>query len=147
MEIIKLSDFKRKNFSKAVNELYQLTDFNNSQYPNYMEWFFGKNIPRIIRGEGDVLFTLDGLSVQGLIVMKNTTEEKKLCTFMVDECYRKQIIGTNLLEEAFKYLKTDKPSITIPENNIEQFKFFIDYYDWKNTGITDQYNSREIIYN
>ena len=65
MEIIKLSDFKRKNFSKAVNELYQLTDFNNSQYPNYMEWFFGKNMPRIIRGEGDVLFTLDGLRCIG----------------------------------------------------------------------------------
>ena len=147
MDIIRLSDFKRRNFSKAVNELYQLTDFNSSQYPNYMEWFFGKNIPRIIKGEGDVLFTLDGLSVQGLIVMKNTEEEKKLCTFMVDECYRKQSIGTNLLEEAFKYLNTDKPSITIPEKNIDQFKFFIDYYNWENTGFTDKYNSAEILYN
>ena len=147
MDIIRLSDFKRKNFSKAINELYNLTDFNNLQYPNYTEWFFGKNIPRIIRGEGDVLFTLDGLTVQGLIIMKNTEEEKKLCTFMVDECYRKQNIGTGLLEEAFKYLGTETPTITIPERNINQFKFFIDYYGWKNNGIIDDYNSEEIVFN
>ena len=42
MEKYILSTMRDKNFSKAVNELYMLTDYNKKQYPDYFKWFYQK---------------------------------------------------------------------------------------------------------
>ena len=34
---------KDKNFSKATNEIYLLTDYNRLQYPEYYKWYYQKN--------------------------------------------------------------------------------------------------------
>ena len=59
MEKFVLSKMHDKNFSKAVNEIYLLTDYNKNQYPEYYKWFFSKNIPRVINGSGDIIFYLE----------------------------------------------------------------------------------------
>lgn len=142
-----LSDFKGKNFSKAVNEIYQLTDFNNKQYPNYLQWFYNKNVPRILDNSGEVIFCLDGFMLQGLSILKRDDTETKICTLLVDTDYRNQKMGTSLLEESFKYLGTDKPAITIPEKYICQFEYFINKYNWKETNNLSGYFSPEIAFN
>lgn len=147
LDFYKLSDFKRKNFAKATNEFYSLTDFNHEQYPNYLNWFFQTNIPRILDNKGDILFTMDGFMVKGLIILKNTKEEKKICTFMVDEPYRNQKVGSLLLEKAFEDLGTDKPIITIPSGKISQFEYFIKRNNWENTGIIKDYYTEEFVFN
>ena len=73
MEKFVLSKMHDKNFSKAVNEIYLLTDYNKSQYPEYYKWFFSKNIPRVINGSGDIIFYLDGLEVVGISILKIKT--------------------------------------------------------------------------
>lgn len=91
MEKFVLSEMHNKNFSKAVNEIYLLTDYNNSQYPDYYKWYFSKSIPRVLNGTGDIIFYLDGLEIVGISILKNSTE-KKLCTFMINSEYRKKRI-------------------------------------------------------
>ena len=144
---LRLWEFTRNNFSKAVNELYSLTDFNNDQYPDYLKWFYNTNIPRILNNTGEVIFCLDGFMVQGLSILKKTDDEKKICTFMVDKPYRNNKIGSHLLEESFKFLGTETPKITIPENKIDQFNYFINRYNWKDTNVLDKYYSPEIEFN
>ena len=56
MEKYILSEMRDKNFSKAVNEIYLLTDYNKLQYPNYYKWYYGKNLPRILNGTGEAIF-------------------------------------------------------------------------------------------
>ena len=70
MELLRLSDFKDKNFSKTIHKLYMLTSFNEEQYPEYFKWFYEKNVPRILAEQGDVLFALDGFMVKGLSILK-----------------------------------------------------------------------------
>lgn len=147
LDIIQLSKLQNKNFSKATNELYQLTDFNKNQYPNYYKWFYSKNIPRILNGSGEILFTLDCFMIKGIAILKKTEEEKKICTLLVDDPYRNQKLGSKLIEESFRYLETDKPVITIPEKNISQFQHFINIYNWKDTEIINDYFSKEIKFN
>ena len=43
MEKYILSQMNRKNFSKATNEIYLLTDYNHLQYPEYLKWYYSKN--------------------------------------------------------------------------------------------------------
>lgn len=147
MEKYVLSKMSNKNFSKAVNEIYLLTDYNHKQYQEYLKWYYSKNIPRILNGNGDIIFYLDGLSVAGLAILKKDIEESKICTLMINEDYRKRGYSKELLESSFDYLGTDKPLITIPSNRLEEFSKIIQFYDWKESIRTDKYLSEEIIFN
>lgn len=147
MEKFKISELDRINFSRAANQLYEITDYNHAQYPEYYKWFYGKNLPRVLTGTGEIIFYLDAFVVVGLTILKSTDEEKKMCTFMINEEYRKRGYSKQLLEDAFDYLGTEKPVITIPNFRLEEFSKIIDSYGWIATSETDDYKSKEIIFN
>ena len=147
MEKYVLSQMDRKNFSKATNEIYLLTDYNHEQYQEYLKWYYNKNIPRVLNGTGEIIFYLEGFTVSGLAILKKDIDEKKICTLMINEEYRKKGYSKEILESAFEYLETDKPLITIPTKRIEEFKSIITAYDWEESKRTDMYLSEEIIFN
>lgn len=147
MEKFTLSTMQRKNFSKATNEIYLLTDYNHEQYPEYYKWYYNKNIPRIITGTGEIIFYLDGLTVAGLTILKKDDFEKKICTLLINEEYRKKGYSKLLLESSFDYLKTDKPLITIPTKRINEFNKIITAYNWQECDRHNNYYSEEIIFN
>ena len=147
MEKFVLSKMSDKNFSKAVNEIYLLTDYNKKQYPNYYKWYFRKNIPRVIDGTGEVIFYLDGFEIVGLSILKKTDDESKICTLLISEEQRKKGYSSLILEDAFDYLKTDKPIITIPENRLDEFSGIIRAYNWKETEIIGDYYTPEVVFN
>jgi len=147
MERYILSEMNRKNFSKAINEIYLLTDYNHKQYQEYLKWYYTKNIPRILSGTGDIIFYLDGLIIAGLAILKKDQEESKICTLLINEEYRKKGYSKELLESSFNYLGTDKPLITIPSNRVQEFQKIITAYDWKESIRTNKYLSEEIVFN
>ncbi len=147
MEKYILSHLHDKNFSKAVNEIYLLTDYNKNQYPEYYKWYYQKNIPRILDGSGEAIFYLDGFQVVGLTMLKRTSEEAKLCTLLINEEYRKRGYASLLIEDSFAFLETEKPIITIPEHRLDEFAKIIEAYGWIPTESTDKYYSPEIIFN
>ena len=147
MEKYILSSMRDKNFSRAVNEIYLLTDYNKLQYPEYYKWYYQTNIPRILSGEGEAIFYLDGFQIVGLSMLKRTDDESKICTFFIDEEYRKRGYSSLLLEDSFGYLGTESPIITIPENRLDEFSKIIEAYGWVPTETTDKYYSPEIIFN
>ena len=146
MERYVLSQMSDKNFSKAVAAIYMQTTYNNDQYPEYLKWFYTVNLPRIFKGEGDIIFYLDGLEVVSLATLKNT-DEKKICTLLVNEDYRKKGYSKQILEDSFEYLQTETPLITIPTKRLDEFDKIIDAYNWKEIAITDEYYSEEVIFN
>ena len=147
MEKYILSSMRDKNFSRAVNEIYLLTDYNKLQYPEYFKWYYQTNIPRILSGEGEAIFYLDGFQIVGLSMLKRTDDEAKICTFFIDEEYRKRGYSSLLLEDSFGYLGTESPIITIPENRLDEFSKIIEAYGWVPTETTDEYYSPEVIFN
>ena len=146
MEKYVLSKMTGKNFSKAILEVYLQTSYNHDQYPGYLKWFYTVNLPRIFKGEGDIIFYLDGLEIVSLTILKNA-EEKKICTLLVNEDYQKKGYSKQILENSFEYLGTDKPLITIPNKRLDEFNKIIDAYHWIETDRTDEYYSEEIIFN
>ena len=147
MEKYILSSMRDKNFSRAVNEIYLLTDYNKLQYPEYYKWYYQTNIPRILSGEGEAIFYLDGFQIVGLTILKRDEDESKICTFLIYEEYRKKGYSSSLLEDSFGYLGTERPVITIPEKRIDEFSKIIEAYGWVPTETTDKYYSPEIIFN
>ena len=147
MEKFLLSDMKDINFSKAAYEIYLLTDYNKLQYPDYYKWYYQTNLPRIIDGNGEAIFYLDGFQVVGLSMLKKTGDESKICTFLINEDYRKKGFSKLILEDSFAYLGTDKPLITIPKKRLDEFSKIITAYGWEESETTDQYYSPEIVFN
>ena len=147
MEKYVLSTMRDKNFSRAANEIYLLTDYNKLQYPEYFKWYYQTNIPRILSGEGEAIFYLDGFQIVGLSMLKRTDDEAKICTFFIDEEYRKRGYSSLLLEDSFGYLGTESPIITIPENRLDEFSKIIEAYGWVPTETTDKYYSPEVVFN
>ena len=147
MEKYILSSMKNKNFSRAANEIYLLTDYNKLQYPEYFKWYYHTNIPRILDGEGEAIFYLDGFQIVGLSMLKRTEDESKICTFLIDEEYRKKGYSKMILEDSYDYLGTERPLITIPEKRLDEFSKIIEAYGWVPTETTDEYYSPEIVFN
>ena len=58
-------------------------------------------------------------------------------------------VGTALLEEAFKFLGTTKPVITMPDYKEKCFRKIIDRYEWEIKQTIDSYYSdnKELIFN
>ena len=146
MEKYVLSKMSDKNFSKAVLAIYLQTSYNHDQYPEYLKWFYTVNLPRILKEEGDIIFYLDGLEIVSLSTLKNT-DEKKICTLLVNEDYQKKGYSKQILEDSFEYLGTDKPLITIPTKRLKEFSKIIDAYHWHETSKTNEYYSEEVIFN
>ena len=96
---------------------------------------------------GDILFYLDGFEIVGLTILKKTEEERKICTFLINEDYRKKGYSKKLMEDAFLYLGTDKPIITIPEKRIKEFQKIIDAYNFIQTSTINDYYSEEYVFN
>lgn len=147
MEKYILSNMDRKNFSKAVNEIYLSTDYNHKQYPEYLKWFFQKSIPRIFNGTGEIIFFLNGLSIGGLAILKNDIDEKKICTLLISDEFKRKGYGSLLLEDSFKFLGTEQPVITIPTYSVDDFSAIIQHYNWKESCRTSEYLSEEIVFN
>lgn len=124
-------------------------------YPNIDAWF-NKVINEINHHpENREMFIClsnnDGSpSVLGLVILKKTHCEKKICTLKVDERYQRKGIGSALILEAFDFLETDKPLITVPEEYENMFSKILNKFEFKKTdeihGLYRE-NKIEYIYN
>ena len=125
MEKYILSKMKNKNFSKATYEIYLLTDYNRLQYPEYYKWYYQKNLPRILAGNGEAIFYLDGFQIVGLSMLKKSENESKICTFLINEEYSRRGYSKLILEDSYEYLGTERPLITIPKKRLDEFIYYI----------------------
>lgn len=104
-------------------------------YPDIKKWYEEKIKKALAKKDStrEVLVVLDRqeLKIAGIAILKKTQEENKICTIRVEKEYLNQGIGTQLFEEAFKYLEDTKPLITISEDNIECFKPILKKFDFK----------------
>lgn len=147
MEKYILSNMKDKNFSKATNEIYLLTDYNRLQYPEYYKWYYQKNLPRILAGNGETIFYLDGFQIVGLSMLKKSENESKICTFLINKEYHKRGYSKLILEDSYEYLGTERALITIPEKRLDEFSEIIESYGWVASETTNEYYSPEVIFN
>lgn len=153
MKIYTLSSLinNHKLFGKFAQAAYSATDNICKDYPKYFEWYWTKEIPRVFNGTGEIVICIINNNVAGVACLKKDDIESKICTLFVVEEYRGKHVATKLLEQAFKYLGTTKPLITIADYKVSMFEHIIRKYNWKltQTMSAGYYNStsRELVYN
>lgn len=140
--------FKIYSFQKDIAELKAILHINETglyemvyaflqdisvNYPKFNQWFFN-TVSKEIKSanpERDILVMLDGAFIVSVMILKNSKEEKKLCTIKVHEEYRKQNIATNMFEKSFIELETLFPQFTISEINFPNFDSIIKHFNFK----------------
>jgi len=137
-------------FNRLINQIYYLTDHLSSDYPKHYQWFFNTHLPFVGKGEREVLFIRNYSNICGVAFLKNTEEEKKICTFYVAEHGRNVGVGRCLMQASFDFLETETPIITMPSEKTPYFLNFIFNHNWKINQIIEDYyvkNVDEVVFN
>ena len=149
-----LKDLINKNtpidiLDKIIMEILKVTLPVKEDYPEYKDWFLNKQV-KGINIDRDIIFAVYNNEIVGVSSIKGDSNEKKICTLYVKKCFRKNSIGTNLVNLSCEELETDKPLITISSNKLYDYRKIILERDWEcNEVIDDLYklNSDEYVFN
>jgi GNAT superfamily N-acetyltransferase len=95
--------------------------FLRASYPRFDDWFARKVIPGISLGERTVVIERRGAAIAGLMILKHTVAEKKLCTLRVRPDFESLGLGIRLFEDAFSVLETEQPLLSVSEHSMPKF--------------------------
>jgi hypothetical protein len=112
-------------FFRLVREDVQ---FLRGTYPGFDKWLTNKVIPGISKGERTVLIEERDSRPVGLLIVKHTSNERKLCTLRVRPEYEYRGMGVRLFKTAFELLETTRPLLSVSEVALPKFGRIFDYF-------------------
>lgn len=107
---------------EAVKIVSQDAQFLRSCYPRFDEWFALKVLPGISAGERTLLVEVRDSAAVGLLILKHSATEKKLCTLRVRPHYESRGLGVRLFQKTFELLGTERPLLSIAEPSVPKFE-------------------------
>lgn len=160
--IYTLDSIKQENLAELMTDFTEtpmkafryLIDLE-SVYPNFYKWYHevvledvrhNRNNRKLLIAYSHVDYNGKIKSkVTGIAIIKSNEWEKKICTFRVFSCYRRQGVGSKLLKKCFKELNTKTPLISISHIQVDAFKSIIKKYGWKRTQVLPEYYQAGVI--
>lgn len=146
MKLSEIYPLELKNvFSNFIKEKKLL-------YPKFEEWFNKILIENLnFPNKREIFFCINKekllINICGIMILKNYKEEKKICTLYVLKNFRNKKIGSQMIKKSFEYLGTNKPFITIPEEEYLNFKPLLNKFNFIETKrIKDYYRKDKIEY-
>lgn len=155
IEITDLNNLIRQGYpyeviKKLIDEVLFISMQVKNDYPDYKNWFLTKQVSGLYDNTRNIIVAhIDGKLV-GFTSLKKTDTERKICTFYVEKRFRKNQIGSKLVEKSIEYLETEQPLITIPMDKLNEFIRIGNKYNWKVTDIIEnlyRINNPEVIVN
>lgn len=123
-KVLKYSELNGK-IKEIIKKELEFTFFKkqklNKKYPNFKGWI-NKVYNEIEENNNEremfIFFEVKNLSlkINGITILKNKNEEKKICYLYISELKNKK----EIFEEIYKYLKIETPLITIEKELYEQ---------------------------
>ncbi len=142
IEIHDLQELIHQNYpqemvEKLIQQVLILSLKVKKDYPDYKSWFLTTQVPGLYDNTRNIIIAHIKDKIVGFISLKKTKEEKKICTFYVEKNFRRNKIGTILVERAINYLEDEKPLITIPFNKLNEFTRIGEKLSWEITDIRE----------
>lgn len=101
-----------------------------SSYPEFEYWLLHKVIPGLLHGERSIFIEQRNSVVAGIVILKHTADEKKICTLRVRPEYECLGLGVRLFEKSFEVLETERPLLSVSENAYPKFSRLFDHFDF-----------------
>lgn len=142
--------------SRELKEIYRYEIFKFLErlvfeYYGFQSWYqalFADDIE--LKYNREIIICEDQFSIAGVAIIKNTLDEKKICTLRVAQKFQHRGIGHNLVEICMQQLNTDKPMITLHKNKLNQFEKLLSYYNFELEQTQKHYYSifsTELVFN
>lgn len=138
-----LLEYYTENIYKSLSNL-------NEDYSSFEKWYFEKVIPGIKKGDREIIITTNDKFITGVSILKNTIDEKKICTLRVNQQFRKNGVGKVLFEKSLETLNCDSPVITVSQERVSQFSSLLNYFGFELSQVISGYykqTSDEYVYN
>ena len=128
-------------------QILNLTKPINDTYPQYTKWFMKKFIPGLKKKERMYIVAQDNdNTLAGCVLIKNTQEEKKICTIFVDPKFRRRGLGKKLMSQALTELG-EHPLITVSSRNLPSLSPLLKQYGFHLSAAKKcAYNSEDVEY-
>lgn len=136
-----------------IDSIFSELSFLRTEYPEFYSWFYDKVVPGLSNGSREVFIAQTTLSfgkVNGVLILKNTNFEKKICTLYVDKESRMNGFGQKFMNIAFNELNTDKPLITVSDNRLNDFDRLLNKFNFESVDALPNYyanNHTEFTFN
>lgn len=140
-------------FDKVMyySQIYDFLKRLNIEYPGFYKWYRGLFLEnKELQNNREIIICEREYCIVGVVILKSTEEEKKICTLRVASPFQRQGIGKKLMEMSLEWLQEDKPLITMHKSKQHEFAALLEYYGF----VLEQkqwsyYNifSTELIYN
>lgn len=117
-----------RNVIEADSAFFSLT------YPHFHFWLRAKVIPGLVAGKRTVWIEQRDNSIVGLLILKHSLSEKKLCTLRVRDGLQNRGVGLRLFERAFELLEMDEPLLSVADSNLSKFQRIFDYFGFRKEG-------------
>ena len=139
------SEFREFYISHIREFLSDLT----CNYPHFEEWL--EHVFVMIKTDERTIIVCEcDKKIVGLAILKDAANEKKICTIRVADDYRRQGIGTYLIDEARKILHEDYPLVTVSDEHIGVFRKFLSRFGFEQKSQVKsvyQYGHKEYFFN
>ena len=114
IEIHNLNELIQQNYpqeivEKIIQEVLMLSMLVKNDYPDYKEWYTKVQVPGLYTNERNIIIAHINERIVGFVSLKKTKTEKKICTFYVEKSFRRNKIGTILVEKAIEFLEESRP--------------------------------------
>lgn len=131
-------------------DLYSNLFLLNYEYPNFFDWY--KNLfneDYTLKPDREIFLCKYVDDTAGIIILKKTKSERKICTLRVKENYQKNGIAKKLIKAGIKWLGDSKPFVTVSEYRNEQFKHLFKHFGFnlKDKINCYNFNVKEFFYN
>lgn len=138
-------EIKERNV--LLDPIFQKIAFLRSEYPDFYKWYHGTVLNGLSKGTRNIYLAKSFGEIKGILILKDTAEEKKICTLYVDTNSRSNGIGSKLMDIAMNEFHGDKPLITVADNHIDDFRPLLAKYNFKQEdALPDYYANGRIEY-
>jgi len=107
-EHIESENIKFSDLAKSLSTV-------GAYYPSFKNWLYFTFRKEMIEGKRSIVIARTGNGIAGLSLLKNTLDEKKICTFYVSPSYRGIGVGHQLMDASTSYLGDKNIKITVAE--------------------------------
>ena len=144
------------SLSRELKKIYQCEIYKFLcrlvfEYQGFRIWYQGLYTDEFeLKYNREIIICEDQFRIVGVAIIKNDSQEKKICTLRVEREYRHQGIGHNLVEMCMQQLHTDKPMITLHKSKLNQFEKLLSYYNFELEQTQKHYYSifsTELVFN
>lgn len=119
-------------------------------YPQFSTWFCSKAVASNGAEERAFFVSRNGKKLGGVAIAKRSPYERKLCTLWVAPERRTSGVASDLAEQAFLWLGTQRPLFTVPEEVMGDFSSLLNAWRFDQYRLLNGYyrsGMREFVFN